>query len=84
MRAARRRAPLSSEQQQMNTELARIVLLLVMFVGYVAICAWAFAPRNRARFEAAGRLALEPAKPEFEPVRLVSEPLASEKGESRR
>lgn len=43
----------------MNTELARIALLLVMFVGYVAICAWAFAPRNRQRFEAAARMPLE-------------------------
>lgn len=68
----------------MNTELARIVLLLVMFVGYVAICAWAFAPRNRARFEAAGRMALEPAEPAIDSVTMASEPSMSTKGESRR
>jgi cbb3-type cytochrome oxidase subunit 3 len=68
----------------MNTELARIVLLLLMFAGYVAICAWAFAPRNRARFEAAGRLALDPEEPAFEPMPSVSEPLVSEKVEPRR
>lgn len=47
----------------MNTELARIALLLVMFVGYVAICAWAFAPRNRQRFEAAARMPLDADAP---------------------
>ncbi len=44
-----------------TVELLRIALLLFMFVGYVAICAWAFAPRNRERFEAAARIPLQPS-----------------------
>ncbi len=64
----------------MTAELARIALLLVMFVGYVAICVWAFAPRNRKRFEDAARLPLDPAQVALEPAT----PSASANGEPRR
>ena len=42
-----------------HLEFVRNALLVLMFCGYVGICLWAFAPRNRQRFRDAAHIPLD-------------------------